>query len=133
MEPTKTPEKEKAAIAELKASEQATETAIRALQEGHPEAAKAEVRQAEKDLEKAEAKLEKSHSHKIEITVDGKVKHIENGIYFVNILKADVGVPADKELDIVKDGIFIPLADNAEIKIHPHEVFVSHARTGGSS
>ena len=111
--------------------------------------AKAEVAKAEHDLAAAEQKIEKAeeeieqaehhehdhggHPHEVEIKVDGKVKHVQSGTYGVAAFKALVGVAADRELDIIKDGILHPLDDNGTVTICEHEVFVSHVRSGGSS
>jgi hypothetical protein len=94
----------------------------------------AELEHAEHDLEKAEAELEEAHKPRIvEVTVDRQRKCVEAGVYVVSAFKALVGVAADRELDILKDGVFHPLDDDAKITIHGCETFVSHARTGGSS
>jgi hypothetical protein len=111
--------------------------------EEHVRTAAAEVRQAgaeiehaEHDLERAEAELEEAEAdrrHKVEVTVDRSPKCVEAGEYTVSAFKELVGVAADRELDILKDGALHPLEDDAKIAIHGCEVFVSHARTGGSS
>ncbi len=96
----------------------------------------AELEHAERDLEQAEAELVEAESHKhrlVEVTVDRVRKCVAAGVYVVSAFKAAVGVAADRELDILKDGTLQPLDDNAKITIHGCEVFVSHARTGGSS
>ena len=94
-----------------------------------------EVQEAEADLHKAEAEVEEAeHGHReIEVKVDGQPKRVPRGTYLVSAFKQLVGVAADRELDIVHHDVFKPLDDNAEITIHECEVFVSHARTGGSS
>jgi hypothetical protein len=69
----------------------------------------------------------------IEVKVDRQVKLVPAGDYKVSAFKALVGVAADRELDIVRHGKFEPLDDNATITPHPHDVFVSHVRTGASS
>lgn len=73
------------------------------------------------------------HGHLVTITVDGSPQPIHAGEYRVSQLKTLIRVPAEYELDLVVHGEFRPLDDNAEIKIHGHEVFVSHVRRGGSS
>ena len=96
----------------------------------------AELEHAEYDLERAEAELEEAEAdrhHKVEVTVDRSPKCVEAGEYYVSAFKELVGVAADRELDILKGGALHPLDDNAKITIHGCEVFVSHARTGGSS
>ena len=97
--------------------------------------AEAEVRKAEADVNKAEQEVEEAErpDREIEVTVDNKPKLVKRGTYLVSTFKQLVGVAADREFDVVRDGVFTPLDDNKEITIHEGEVFVSHARTGGSS
>lgn len=97
------------------------------------EKAEAEVREAEADVHKAEQEVEEAERREIEVIVDNKPKFVKRGTYRVSTFKQLVGVAADRELDVVHDGIFTPLDDNKEITIHECEVFVSHVRTGGSS
>jgi DNA repair exonuclease SbcCD ATPase subunit len=99
------------------------------------EKAEAEVGKAEADVHKAEQEVEEAErpDREIEVTVDNKPKFVKRGTYLVSTFKQLVGVAADRELDVVRDGVFTPLDDNKEITIHECEVFVSHARTGGSS
>ena len=85
----------------------------------------------EDDHEIEEAKHDKPHL--VEVTVDGHKKKVESGTYAVSAFKALVGVSADRELDRVDNGMFVPLDDAGSVKIEKHEVFVSHVRTGGSS
>lgn len=73
------------------------------------------------------------HDHKVMVKVDGHPEHVVPGTYTVAAFKELVGVAADRELDIFENGAFEPLADDSEITIVGHEVFVSHVRTGGSS
>lgn len=73
------------------------------------------------------------HHHMVDINLDGAMRQIEKDKYIVSSLKSKLGVPADYELDLVVDGQFNPLADDAEIKIKGGEVLVSHVRRGGSS
>jgi hypothetical protein len=96
----------------------------------------AELERAEHDLDHAEHELREAEGHEhhtIEVIVDRHRKCVAPGVYVVSAFKAIVGVAADRELDILKDGVLDPLDDNAKITIHCDEVFVSHARTGGSS
>lgn len=97
----------------------------------------AELKQAERDIDHAEAEIEEIEKHhkdrEIEVKVDGKIKRVAAGVYVVSAFKALVGVAADRELDVIKDGTLHPLDDNAKIEIHECEVFVSHVRSGGSS
>jgi hypothetical protein len=56
------------------------------------------------ELERAKEELEERH-HEIEVTVDGKVKREPRGTYLMATFKTLVGVAADRELDILKDGV----------------------------
>lgn len=78
---------------------------------------------------------EHSHHHKKEVavTVDGKTYHVPEGNYIVSQFKKLVGVDSSKELDEVVHGELKPLDDNQTIHIKGGEVFISHARQGGSS
>lgn len=71
--------------------------------------------------------------HVVIVTIDNTKKEIHRGDYIVSDLKVILGVPPQKELDIIKDGNLDPLADNAHIEIRGGEVFVSVIHTGGSS
>jgi hypothetical protein len=113
----------------------------------HPKRAESKLQQAVGDLEKAETEVREAEVHKaeleveeaehrdheIEVKVDGQPKRVKRGTYLVSAFKLLVGVAADRELDIVDNGVFKPLEDGREITIHECEVFVSHARTGASS
>jgi hypothetical protein len=87
---------------------------------------------ADKPPTEANAAVERTR-REIEVKVDGQVKRVPPGTYIVSVFKELVGVAADRELDVVDHDVFKPLDDNAEIKIHEGEVFVSHVRTGGSA
>ena len=98
--------------------------------------AEAELERGEADLARAEAELREAEERKprlVEVIVDRKPKLVPPGRYIVAAFKELVGVAADRELDILKDGALHPLKDDGEITIHGHEVFVSHVRGGGSS
>ena len=69
----------------------------------------------------------------VKITIDGIEKTIERGSYLVSKFKELLGVPADYELDEVKNGEFKPLQDHQHTAIQGGEVFVSHVRRGGAS
>lgn len=120
------------AEADLKAAEAKIGEAV-----GEVKHAEADLERAEHDLEKAEAEVREAeahrHDHEVEIKVDGVPKCVKEGEYLVSTFKALVGVAADRELDIVKGGVFEPLKDDGEVFICAHEIFVSHVRTGGSS
>lgn len=116
---------------ELKEAETRLEQAIH-----DDEHAYRDIEKAECEIAKAGADIEKAehdHHREIEVKVDGVMKKVRAGTYVVSAFKAAVGVAADRELDVVKHGELVPLDDNAEIKPHECEVFVSHVRTGGSS
>jgi len=67
------------------------------------------------------------------VTVDGKTFQVPEGTYVVSEFKKLVGVDPSKELDEVVHGELKPLDDNQKIHIKGGEVFISHARQGGSS
>jgi|CXWL01.1.fsa_nt_gi hypothetical protein len=69
----------------------------------------------------------------VKVTVDNHPHKVRRGVHIVSNFKREVGVPPDKELDLVEHGEFKPLGDNDEIKIKEGMVFVSHTRTGSSS
>ena len=71
--------------------------------------------------------------HLVTFNLDGKDRQIEKGKYQVSDIKRRYGIAADYELDLVVDGTFEPLANDAFVKIHGGEVLVSHVRGGGSS
>jgi hypothetical protein len=79
-------------------------------------------------------KEERIHHHKeVVVTVDGKTHDVHEGTYVVSEFKKLVGVDPSKELDEVVHGELKPLDDNQKIHIKGGEVFISHARQGGSS
>ena len=114
----------------LERAEQELQSAERDLAKVEDEVreAEAEIREAKVDIEEAERRR-----NEIEVRVDGIEKIVPRRTYVVSAFKALVGVSADRELDVVHHGVFEPLNDNAEIKVHECETFVSHVRTGGSS
>lgn len=69
----------------------------------------------------------------VTVTVDGKPHELPEGTYVVSEFKKLVGVDPSKELDEVVHGELKPLDDNQHIHIKGGEVFISHARQGGSS
>jgi hypothetical protein len=90
----------------------------------------------EKNSTLAEIGGEHGHHHhkkEVAVTVDGKMQHVPEGIYVVSEFKKLVGVDPSKELDEVVHGELRPLDDNATTHIKGCEVFISHARQGGSS
>ena len=69
----------------------------------------------------------------VTVIVDTVKKQVREGSWIVAEFKKAVGVAADRALDEVIGGEFKPLEDNQRITIKCGEVFVSHARQGGSS
>lgn len=69
----------------------------------------------------------------VTVTIDTRPKEIHRGNYIVSDLKVALGVPPQKELDIVQNGKLEPLSDSAHIVIKGGEVFVSVVHSGGSS
>jgi hypothetical protein len=69
----------------------------------------------------------------VTVTVDTIQKTVHRGSWIVADFKKEVGVDASRAPDEVVGGEFKPLDDNARITIKGGEVFVSHARQGGSS
>lgn len=84
------------------------------------------------DFGKASEKPDED-KHMVVFNLDGKDREIEKGKYQVSVLKDKFGIPQDYELDLVVEGTFEPLANDASVKIHGGEVLVSHVRGGGSS
>jgi len=69
----------------------------------------------------------------VSVTVDGNKITLHRGHYTVAEFKQAVGVDAAKELDEIIKGEITPLDDTGKIVLKGGEVFISHARTGGSS
>jgi hypothetical protein len=69
----------------------------------------------------------------VTVTINGKPKEIHRGNDTVTELKVLLGVDASQALDEVIGGEFKPLEDTQRITIKGGEVFVSHARHGGSA
>lgn len=77
---------------------------------------------------------EMAHPHKfVHVTVDKKDHEVRPGRRLVSEFKHEVGVPPEKALEQVVHGQLTPLNDTDTIDIKGGEVFVSHARQGGSS
>lgn len=99
------------------------------------------IRKDEREIEELEREeerlLEREHhepQHKeVKITIDNKGYEVKPGEHGVAALKELAGIPAAKELEEIINGILTPLADDAKVMIHGGEVFLSHARRGGSS
>lgn len=123
-------------INERSGGDQLVQQAIGHLKEAERDLAHGRSGEAGRDVCEALEELEEVEHRKprlVEVTVDRQSKEVKAGIYIVSVFKTLVGVAADRELDVLKDGVLEPLDDNAEITIHGCETFVSHARTGGSS
>lgn len=76
---------------------------------------------------------ERHDKKQVTVTLNGNPKQIDRGDYIVSHLKSVLGVDASQALDEVIGGEFKPLEDSQHITIKGGEVFVSHARHGGSS
>ena len=86
-----------------------------------------EVREAVKELEEAR------RDDLVPITVDGIERLVRPGKWLVRELKAALDIdPAKVLAEITPQGLK-DLDDNAEIEVHAHEKFMTHARSGGSS
>jgi len=73
------------------------------------------------------------HDREVLVKVDGKELRVPEGEYIVADFKKLVGVDASRELGEVVHGELKPLDDHQGIHIKGGEVFVSHARGGGSA
>ena len=69
----------------------------------------------------------------VTISLDGRERQLQEGVYKVSELKVVLGVPPDYELDEVVHGEFKPLNDQRSIHIRGGEVLISHVRQGSSS
>lgn len=87
----------------------------------------------ETETQQAKVGQDRPHPHIIEIEVDEKPRTVEQGKYTGSQLKTMFGIPADMDLDRWQGDRFVPVPDNEPIQLHPKDVFVSHARNGGSS
>jgi chromosome segregation ATPase len=111
-------------------SEEKIEKEIREVQE--------EIRREEHKIDELERKeerlIEREHNHhEVTITIDNKKYEVKKGVHTVAALKILAGVPPAKELEQIVHGVLTPLADNASVEICGGEMFISHARRGGSS
>jgi hypothetical protein len=69
----------------------------------------------------------------VPVKIDGREVEIEAMSYRIPDLKARLGVPLDYALDLIRGDHFDPLADDQNYKVHGHEAFLAHVRTGSSS
>ena len=79
-----------------------------------------EIKQAEK-------------KHLITINVDGEDLQVHSGKWIVSDLKTKLGIDAAKVLAEITPHGLKDLDDNAEIKPHEHDKFITHARSGGAA
>lgn len=73
------------------------------------------------------------HPGEVNVSIDGRHLWVTVGDYLISELKQKLGVSPDYELERVEHGQFHPLADEETFKLHKHEEFISHVRTGSSS
>lgn len=73
------------------------------------------------------------HPKIVAVTIDGRRHELASGIYTLDALKRELGVPSEYELDEVVHGEFRELDPNKPIHIEGGENFISHVRRGGSS
>jgi len=85
--------------------------------------------------ERTEVLEEKDENRReiVSIIVDGKEVPIHRGRRSVAEIKQASKVPLADELSQIIDGKITPLPDDGSVVIRGHEVFVSNARSGGSS
>lgn len=69
----------------------------------------------------------------VQITINGVTKTIHRGRCTVVEIKKLGDVPLGDELEQLIEGKLQPLADDGAVTIKGGEVFMSHARSGGSS
>jgi|SRR5579872_1599506 len=98
------------------------------------ERAEGDLKHAEEEVREAVEELEKTkRDDLVTITMDGIDHRVRPGKWLVRDLKAKLGVdPAKVLAEITPQGLK-DLDDNAEIEVHAHEKFMTHARSGGSS
>jgi len=78
-------------------------------------------------------KHDKHEKHTVEITVNSKEREIEKGSYLVSFLKEQWDIPAEHELNLIKDGQFHALSNDETIKVHDGDEFSSQVKSGGAS
>ncbi|MGI8835652.1 MAG: hypothetical protein ACR2H4_03325 [Pyrinomonadaceae bacterium] len=69
----------------------------------------------------------------VKITINGASKAVRRGRHTVVEIKKLGEVPLADELEQLVDGKLKPLPDDGAVTIKGGEVFMSHARSGGSS
>jgi len=76
---------------------------------------------------------DKNEETEVGIIVNSQERGIDGGSYLVSFLKEQWGIPADHELNLVKDGQFHALNDDETIEVHDGDEFISQVKTGGAS
>jgi hypothetical protein len=71
--------------------------------------------------------------HQVTIIVDGVEHKVRAGDWVVRDLKATLNIDPAKVLAEITPHGLVDLDDNATIKLHEKEQFMTHARSGGSS
>lgn len=71
--------------------------------------------------------------HLVTIVVDGVDRQVRPGNWLVRDLKAALGIDPAKVLAEIKPQGLKDLDDNDHVAVHPHQQFMTHARSGGSS
>jgi hypothetical protein len=69
----------------------------------------------------------------VSVSIDGVTKSIHRGSYTTEDLKTALGVAAQRELDIIEDGVFRTLAPGSRITVKEGMEFISRQPAGGSS
>ncbi len=92
------------------------------------------LERAEKETEKALEEIKQAEKkHLITINVDGEDLQVHSGKWIVSDLKTKLGIDAAKVLAEITPHGLKDLDDNAEIKPHEHDKFITHARSGGAA
>lgn len=71
--------------------------------------------------------------HPVEITVDGVTREVRKGDWIVRDLKEALEIDAAKVLAEITPHGLKDLEEDASIKVHHKDQFMTHARSGGSS
>lgn len=69
----------------------------------------------------------------VTVTIDGVRKSIHRGSYKTPDLKAALGVAPGRELNLIVDNVFQPIAEDARITVREDMEFVSQQPGGGAS
>lgn len=86
-------------------------------------------------MSKKQESGENNHPEKktVEITVNSQEKEIEKGKYLVSFLKEQWEIPADHELNLIKNGQINALSNDETIEIHDGDEFCSQVKSGGAA